>query len=67
MSVGVVVPGVSSSVILMSLGIYDIYLSAISTMYLPVLIPMAVGVIIGGLIVLQIIQTLLNNYFPQTF
>ena len=67
MSVGVVVPGVSSSVILMSLGFYDLYLSAISTMYLPVLIPMAVGVIIGGLIVLKIIQTLLNNYFPQTF
>ena len=67
MSVGVVVPGVSSSVILMSLGIYDLYLSAISTMYLPVLIPMAVGVIIGGLMVLKIIQTLLNNYFPQTF
>ena len=37
MSIGIVVPGVSSSVILILLGIYNIYLDSISTLYLPVI------------------------------
>jgi putative membrane protein len=59
MSIGIVVPGVSSSVILILLGIYNIYLDSISTLYLPVLFPLGIGVIIGGLVFLNLIKYLL--------
>ena len=41
MSAGVIIPGISSTLILMLLGIYDAYLVSVSTLYLPFLIPLA--------------------------
>lgn len=67
MSIGIVVPGVSSSVILMLLGIYNIYLDSISTLYLPILIPLGIGVITGGLVFLNLIKYLLDYYYSKTF
>ena len=67
MSIGIVVPGVSSTLILMCFGIYSIYLSAISSMNLLILIPLGIGVIIGGIIFLKLIKYLLDNYYLQTF
>lgn len=66
MSVGIVVPGVSSTIILMLLGTYSLYLSSVSTLYFPVLIPMAIGVIIGSLIFMKIIKYLLDKFYTQT-
>ena len=40
MSLGIIVPGVSSTIILMLLGVYPVYLQSIATINLPVLIPM---------------------------
>ena len=67
MSIGIVVPGVSSTVILMCFGIYEIYLSAIATFNLSFLIPLGIGVILGGILFLKMIQFLLNHYYMQTF
>lgn len=67
MSIGIVVPGISSTLILMCFGIYNIYLSSISSMNLSVLIPIGTGAIIGGIIFLKIIKYLLDNYYMQTF
>lgn len=67
MSIGIVVPGVSSTLILMCFGIYNIYLEAISCLNLSILIPLGIGVIIGGIIFLKIIKYLLDNYYMQTF
>lgn len=67
MSIGIVVPGVSSSVILMTFGIYYEYLDAISTLNLSILVPLTIGVILGGYLFLKIIKYLLENYFPETF
>ena len=67
MSIGIVVPGVSSSVILMTFGVYYEYLDAISTLNLNILIPLAIGIIWGGYLFLKIIKYLLENYFPETF
>ena len=67
MSVGVIVPGVSSTVILMLLGVYSIYLSAVSTVYLPVLIPMAIGLFIGSLLFMKLTRFLLDNFYAPTF
>ena len=67
MSIGIVVPGVSSSVILMTLGVYTTYLNSVSTVNISVLLPMAIGVFIGSLIFLKVIQFLLNHFYCQTF
>lgn len=67
MSIGIVIPGVSSTLILMCFGIYNIYLTAISTLNLSVLIPLGIGVIIGMIIFLKLIKYLLDHYYMQTF
>lgn len=66
MSIGIVVPGVSSTIILMLLGTYSLYLNSVSNFYLPVLIPIGIGVILGSLIFMKIIKYLLDNYYIQT-
>lgn len=67
MSIGVVVPGVSSTVILMLLGVYSIYLESVSFLNLSVLIPMGIGLFIGCILWLKIIQYLLSNFYVPTF
>ncbi len=67
MSIGIVVPGVSSTLILMCFGIYNVYLQAISNLNLGILIPLGIGVVIGGIVFLKLIKYLLDNYYLQTF
>lgn len=66
MSIGIVVPGISSTVILMILGVYTTYLSALSIVNMTVLFPMMLGAGIGSIIFMKIIQKLLNKYHSQT-
>lgn len=66
MSIGIIVPGVSNTIILMLLGVYSLYLSSISTLYLPVLFPMIIGVILGSLLFMKIIKYLLDNFYIKT-
>ena len=67
MSVGIIVPGVSSTIILMLLGIYSIYLQSIANLYLPVLIPIGIGLVLGSMIVMKLTKKLLETYYAQTF
>ena len=67
MSIGVIVPGVSSTIILILLGVYNTYLSAVSFMYFPVLIPMAIGLFVGCIIWIKITKILLDNFHTPTF
>lgn len=64
---GIVVPGVSSTIILMLLGIYSMYLNSISSLYFPVLIPIVIGVIIGGFCFMKLTKYLLDNFYTPTF
>jgi putative membrane protein len=66
-SAGVVIPGVSSTLILMLFGIYEKYLDAISYIYLPFLIPLGVGLILGCFVFMKLTKFLLNKFYPQTF
>ena len=61
MSIGIVVPGVSSTLILMCFGIYNVYLQAISNLNIGILIPLGIGVVIGGIVFLKLIKYLLDN------
>ena len=67
MSAGVVIPGVSSSVILMTLGVYTTYLTAVSNVDLSILSPMGIGLLIGSILFLKLIQFLFSKYYAQTF
>ncbi len=67
MSVGIVVPGVSSTIILMLLGVYSVYLQSVANLYLPVLIPLGIGLILGSIIVMKLTKKLLENYYAKTF
>jgi len=66
MSIGIVVPGVSSTIILMLLGVYSTYLNALSTLNINVLFLMAIGLITGSFIFMKLIQFFLNKYHSQT-
>lgn len=67
MSIGIVVPGVSSTIILMLLGVYSVYLQSVANLYLPILIPMGIGLILGSIIVMKLTKKLLETYYAQTF
>jgi len=67
MSAGIVIPGVSSSVILMLVGIYETYLDAVSNFNLLILIPMGIGVLTGSFIFLKTIKFLLDNFKTYTY
>lgn len=67
MSIGIVVPGISNTVILMCLGVYNEYINSISCFNLHTLIPIGIGVIIGGIIWLKLINFFLSKYHESTF
>lgn len=67
MSAGVVIPGVSSTVILMIFGVYNIYLSSISSLNLAILIPMGIGLVVGSLIFLKLIEVCFKKFNSQTY
>ncbi len=66
MAIGVVFPGVSSTVILMCLGVYNLYLESVSSLNLTVLIPMGLGLAIGGLFFLNVIKLCMKKFWKQT-
>lgn len=67
MSVGIVVPGVSSTIILMLLGVYTTYISSVSCLYFPVLIPLGIGLFFGCLAFMKLTKFLLEHFYAQTF
>lgn len=67
MSLGIIVPGVSSTIILMLLGVYSIYLQSVASIYLPVLIPIGIGLVLGSIIVMKLTKSLLEKHYAKTF
>ena len=66
MSIGIVVPGISNTIILMILGVYSTYLSAVSMVNMNVLVPMFIGIFIGSIIFMKTIQVLLDRFYSHT-
>ena len=67
MSLGIIVPGVSSTIILMLLGVYSIYLQSVANLYFPVLIPMGIGLVLGSIVVMKLTKILLEKQYAKTF
>lgn len=59
-----ILPGVSGSLVLLILGLYTTFTTAISTFNIPLLIPIGLGVLIGIATMTKVIEALLNK-FPQ--
>ena len=67
MSAGIIIPGVSNTLILMLLGIYEPYLDAVSIIYLPFLFPLLIGIFFGSIFFMKLTKFLLDKFYPQTF
>ena len=66
-SCGIVIPGISKSVILMIFGLYSLYLSSIATLNLQILIPIAIGILIGSFVFLKIINFCFKHFKSYTY
>jgi putative membrane protein len=70
---GKIIPGISSSFFLMILGLYDYILNIMSNPFsltfidLIKLIPFIIGIIIGFIVLIKLINKLLSNYFVKTY
>ena len=62
-----IVPGVDSAVILSALGLYELYVSSVANLNIPVLIPAAFGLGIGALVISFVINKLLKKKYTLTF
>lgn len=51
----------------MILGTYETYLSAVSSINLSVLFPMGIGLSLGGLLFLILIQYFIKHHFSETY
>ena len=67
MSAGIIIPGVSKTAILMILGNYSNYLTAISTLNIEYLIPIGIGLILGGVFFMYIINYLFLHFKSYTY
>lgn len=67
LGVGTVVPGLSSSVLLMALGTYDDVMRAISVLNIPVLIPTGIGFIVAFLALVKTIDYLFERAYGLTY
>ena len=67
MSSGIVIPGVSKTVILMMLGIYPMYLTAVSDLNFNILLPIGFGILIGGILFLSLINFLFKHLKSYTY
>ncbi len=62
-----IIPGISGTVIFNILGVYEMYLQAIKSLNFKFLIPMGLGLLIGGFILSKILTLLLKKYYGYTY
>lgn len=63
-AIALVLPGISVSYMLLLLGMYDITMESIATLYLPFLLPLAIGGLLGILSTTKLLEYLMDR-FPQ--
>jgi putative membrane protein len=62
LAVGTIVPGISSSFMLMYLGAYEGLLKSISTFDIPALLPLGIGFLIGAAALIKLVEVLFRRY-----
>lgn len=66
-AVALVLPGISVSYMLLVLGMYDQTMQAISTLYLPYLIPLGIGLLAGTLLTTKVLDRAMTRHPQPTF
>ena len=66
-AVALILPGISGSFMLYVLGLYNTVITAVVQLNIPILIPIALGGIIGTLVTARIIEKLLIKFPEQTY
>lgn len=67
LALGTIVPGISTSFILMALGAYDELLRAIAGLDLTVLLPTAAGFCLGVALLARLVEMLFRRYHSQSY
>ena len=62
-----IIPGISGSMVLMIMGVYTTILTAVSELNILILIPFAIGVGMGIIVVSKIIDMLLEKFYGHTY
>jgi len=62
-----IVPGIDTTVILSSCGLYEVYVSALSGIDLLVLLPMLLGLILGLVLISKLMNVLVKRHYTLTF
>lgn len=62
-----IIPGISGTVLLTILGMYQTYLTAINDLNLALLIPIALGFALGIFMLSKVINYFLNKFYGETF
>lgn len=66
-AIALVLPGISVSYMLLLLGLYDETMRAASELYLPFLLPLGFGLVVGILLTTKTLEKLMINYPQPTF
>lgn len=66
-AVALVLPGISVTYMLLVLGLYEVTIEAVTKLYLPLLIPLALGLIVGVMGTTKILETLMKRHPQPTY
>ncbi|MCT8976940.1 DUF368 domain-containing protein [Clostridium sp. CX1] len=66
-AVALILPGISASFMLLTLGLYDITLSSINTFNIRFLIPLGIGIVIGTLATVRTLEKLMQRHPGKTY
>lgn len=66
-AVALVLPGISVSYLLLVMGLYDETMRAISQLYMPFLIPLGLGLVIGIILTTKLLEKAMNDHPHATY
>jgi len=66
-AVALILPGISTSFMLLAMGLYDITLKAVSTFDVSFLIPIVLGCVIGIITTTKLLENMMNKHPRQTY
>lgn len=66
-AVALVLPGISVSYLLLIIGLYDETMKAISEVYMPYLIPLGAGLLLGVVLATKILERIMNSHPQPTY
>lgn len=67
LSISTIIPGISTTILFNLFGVYTIYLNALSTLNIKILIPIFIGFIITTFLLSKLINYLLTNHKDKTY